>query len=360
MQQLSKPPNKVFATAARAAVLSSQRFFGRHEKEQRMTSPSPSQSRWHAVALQPSELGESPFWHPDERMLYWVDIEGRHIRRCNVSTGMVDSWAMPSEPGCMAPARRGGLVLALRDGIYLAPQWGGGLQLLAGAQHDTATTRFNDGKADPMGRFWAATLFEPRTSQDATLYVFDVEASPPLRKKAGGATVGNGLAWSPDAKILYWTDTTAHTIRAWDWDAQNNILSGERVFYQWPAKPAGWQAGMAGYGGRPDGTSVDAEGNLYVAMFEGARVLKLSPAGELLAELPVPAQCPTMVCFGGDDLKTLYLTTARHKRPARELQAFAQSGCVFALQVETPGLPVNFFKGSDAKSTLPDLFTLPA
>ena len=123
-------------------------------------------------------------------------------------------------------------------------------------------------------------------------------------------------------------------------------MSRERVFMQWPAKPEGWQPGMGGYGGRPDGSAVDVQGNYYVAMHEGAR-LKLSPAGELLADIAVPAQCPTMPCFGGADLKTLYLTTARHQRPAAELHRYPDSRCVFRMRVEVPGLPVNFFQ--DAK-----------
>lgn len=100
---------------------------------------------------------------------------------------------------------------------------------------------------------------------------------------------------------------------------------------------------MPGYGGRPDGAAVDSEGNYYVAMFEGQRVLKLSPGGEVLAEIPTPVVCPTMVCFGGDDLQTLYLTTARHGRPAAELAAMPLSGAVFSMRVTVPGLPVNFF-----------------
>ena len=103
-------------------------------------------------------------------------------------------------------------------------------------------------------------------------------------------------------------------------------MSNERVFKQWPGKPAGWHAGMAGYSGRPDGAAVDVQGNYYVAMFEGGRVIKLSPAGEVLAEFPVPTLCPTMPCFGGDDLKTLYLTTARHHRTAAETRGFSAVG----------------------------------
>ena len=307
---------------------------------------------WQTAISQPSELGESPFWHPDEQRLYWVDIPARQIRRSNPGMQTVESWAMPSEPGCMAPARtqgeNTGLVIALRDGVYRARQWGGALELLAPALHDPVTTRFNDGKADPLGRFWAGTMYEPRNAAKAQLFSLDGRhgrnsRALALELKAGQATTANGLAWSPDAATLYWTDTPNHAIRAWDWDAQANRLSHERVFQQWSGKPAGWQPGLPGYGGRPDGAAVDAQGNYYVAMFEGARLLKLSPAGALLAEFAVPAQCPTMPCFGGPDLKTLYLTTARHNRPASELQRWPASGCVLSMRVEVPGLPVNFF-----------------
>lgn len=304
---------------------------------------------WQTAIPQPSELGESPFWHPDEERLYWVDIAARQVCRATLSDGSAERWTLPSEPGCIAPVRSSGqgagLVIALRDGIYRAPQWGGALVLLAPAQHEPASTRFNDGKADPLGRFWAGTIYEPRDAARAQLFCLDARSGPApvLQAKAGGATTANGLAWSPDAATLYWTDTPRHTISAWDWDALANTLSGERVFMQWPGKPAGWQSGMPGYGGRPDGAAVDSDGNYYVAMYEGARLLKLSPAGDVLAEFAVPAQCPTMPCFGGADLKTLYLTTARQGRPAAELQRWPGSGCIFSMRVEVPGLPVNFF-----------------
>ena len=304
---------------------------------------------WQTITSQPNELGESPFWHPDEQMLYWVDGIGKLIHRLNVFMGSVESWAMPSEPGCIAPARSGGLVIALRGGVYRARDWGGDLQLLAAAVHDPATTRFNDGKADPCGRFWVGSLFEPRNANLAQLFCLDsrnagAQGLPPeLEVKAGNAMTANGLAWSPDAATLYWADTPGHIIRAWDWDSQSNRMSRERVFKQWPAKPEGWQPGLAGYDGRPDGAAVDVQGNYYVAMYEGARVLKLTPGGEVLQHIAVPAQCPTMPCFGGADLRTLYLTTARQKRPAAELQRYPESGCVFSMQVDVPGLPVNFF-----------------
>ena len=305
--------------------------------------------RWQTVVAAPNELGESPFWHPDEQRLYWVDIAARQIHRFQADTGVAEHWAMPSEPGCIAPLQSppGGLVIALRDGIYCAAHWGGPLQQLAPALHDAANFRFNDGKADPLGRFWAGTVNERRDAAPAQLYCLTptTRSAPLLQPRLGGATVANGLAWSPDARTLYWADTSSHTVRAWQWDATDNLLTGERIFQQWPDKPVGWRAGAPdnpAYAGRPDGAAVDADGNYYVAMYEGAQVLKLSPTGVLLASLPVPAQCPTMPCFGGNDLRTLYVTTARQKRPAAELARYPLSGCVMALRVAVPGLPVNF------------------
>ena len=304
-------------------------------------------SEWTAAVAQPNEVGESPFWHPQERMLYWVDIPARQLHRLDPASGGVRSWAMPSEPGCIAPVSSGGLMIGLRDGVYRARSWGGPLALVARFGYDTATTRLNDGKADPAGRFWVGTMYEPRDARKAELYSVDMrqansDGKPVIELKAHNAVIANGLAWSPDAKVVYWADTTNHIVHAWDWDAQTNAMQSHRVFQQFAAKPAGWQPGQDGYGGRPDGACVDAQGNYWVAMFEGQRLLQIAPSGAQLVQFPLPARCPTMPCFGGDDLRTLYVTTARHERPPAELQALPQSGCVLSMRVEVPGLPVNF------------------
>jgi len=302
--------------------------------------------KWQTVTQEPSALGESPFWHPRERLLYWVDIPGRKILRANPVTGAVQSWEMPLEPGCIAPAASGGLVVALRDGIYRAQEWGVGLRLLHRIDHDVVTTRFNDGKADPLGRFWAGTMYEPRTSAVAELLSLDCRdgRTPQVQRMAGGATIANGLAWSPDQRQVYWADTLQHTIWVWDWNAADNTMSGEREFHRFAPKPEGWHSGMDGYGGRPDGAAVDCVGNYYVAMFEGQQILKLAPDGRILAALETPVVCPTMPCFGGDDLKTLYVTSARYNRPTQELAQMPESGCVFSTRVGVAGLPVNLFR----------------
>jgi sugar lactone lactonase YvrE len=301
---------------------------------------------WRTAIAQRDGLGESPFWHPLERKLYWIDIPGRQIRRADPDADAVESWEMPSDPGCIAPVEGGGLAIALRGGLYRAASWGGALQLVARLDYDPRTTRANDGKADPAGRFWVGTIYEPRDQRLARLYSvqFHGDQPPVIREMAGDAVTANGLAWSPDARTVYWSDTPHHVIHAWRWDAAGNVLSSRRVLRQFDGKPEGWKPGDPGYGGRPDGAAVDAEGNYWCAMFEGGRLLKLSPDGDILAELPVPVRCPTMPCFGGDDLRTLYVTSASHGRPEAELQAMPQSGCIIAARVDVPGLPVNFVR----------------
>lgn len=304
---------------------------------------------WQCVTTEPSELGESPFWQPHEQRLYWVDIAGKKILRANIDKGSVETWDLPSEPGCIAPAASGGLVIALRHGVFRARAWGGPLQLVASLDYDPAHQRANDGKCDPLGRFWIGTLDETRVARNAALYSLDCRhPGPPLIERqldpgTPPATTANALAWSPDGGTLYWADTPSHTIQAWDFDVNANRMTRRRMFRQFAPKPAGWRFDLAGYGGRPDGAAVDLQGNYYVAMYEGRRICKLAPDGSLLAEFATPAQCPTMPCFGGEDRQTLFVTTARQHRSAAELEAFPRSGCVFSMRVEVPGLPVNFF-----------------
>ena len=299
---------------------------------------------WTPVGTERYLLGESPFWHPLELTLYWVDIPGKKILRANIYMGTVQTWDMPSEPGCIAPAASGGLVIALRHGVFRAPGWGGELIPLVTLPYDTAHVRANDGKCDALGRLWVGTIDEPKANRAAALFSIDCRhGTPVVTRHAQDALTGNGLAWSLDGKTLYWADTPEHVVYAWDYDLQTNTMTQQRDFTRFARCSADWNYQDTRYQGRPDGAAIDAQGNYYVAMFEGRRICKIAPDGTLLAEIATPAQCPTMVCFGGEDLKTLYLTTASYKRTAAELSDFPQSGAVFSLRVEVPGLPVNFF-----------------
>jgi sugar lactone lactonase YvrE len=210
---------------------------------------------------------------------------------------------------------------------------------LAAPPYDPARERFNDGKCDPQGHFWVGTLYEPRDPPLAALYSWDGEA---LSRRAEGITVSNGLAWSPDGRTMYWSDTKAHTIWAFDFDGADGSLSRRRVFRAFDRREPGQP--LATYGGRPDGAAVDVQGCYWVAMYEGQRLLRLAPTGETLAEVLLPVRCPTMPCFGGADLCTLFITTVREGRPAEELARQPLSGAVLSLRVSTPGLPVNFLR----------------
>jgi sugar lactone lactonase YvrE len=243
------------------------------------------------------------------------------------------------EPASCAPLQSGGLLLAMRDGLWRFDPADGERTRMAEAPYVTEALRFNDGKADPQGRFWVGTIDEAR-APNAALYCFD---NGDLRRVADGITVSNGLGWSPDGATLYWSDTKAHTVYAFDFDAEDGSLSRQRVFAQFAPRAEGQS--LDDYGGRPDGAAVDAEGAYWVALFEGSRLLRLAPDGQVLAELKLPVRCATMPCFGGHDLRTLYITSARERRPADELARQPLAGRVLHLRVPVPGLPVNYALG---------------
>jgi sugar lactone lactonase YvrE len=287
----------------------------------------------------PSLLGESPVWLDDERALLWLDIPGRGLHEWRAADGRHRHWALPAEPGCCAPLPDGRLLLAMRDGLWRFDRADGRRERLAPPPYDPARERFNDGKADPQGRQWAVTIYEPRDQPAAALYRY---ADGRLDRVAGGVTVSNGLAWSPDGATLYWSDTQAHRIDALDFDGRDGGMTNRRALARFPPKTVQHGAvGLERYGGRPDGAAVDAEGAYWVAMYEGQRLLRLAPDGALLQALPLPVRCPTMPCFGGDDGRTLFVTTARDKRPAAELAAQPWAGCVLMARVAVPGLPAN-------------------
>ena len=281
-------------------------------------------------------VGESPLWHAAGQTLYWVDIEGFAIHRLRPSTGQHHKWPMASEPSALAISAAGGLTVATRAGFMHLDTDDGTLKAIAPAPYDTATTRFNDGKVDAAGRFWVGTIYEPRDKQAAEMFVLERGA---VRKAwSGGMTNSNGLAFSPDGRTMYHADTAAHRVTRYAYDLASGTPSDPQVLVQFSADKAN------NYGGRPDGAAVDSEGNYWVAMFEGGRVVKLSPAGQQLDEIVLPLRCPTMVAFGGADLKTLYITSAS-KRPAEELAQYPLSGRVLQVRVDVAGLPAPAYIG---------------
>ena len=276
-------------------------------------------------------LGECPLWCGDSQRLWWVDIEAPAIHCFDPATGENTTIAMDENIGCLALRAGGAFIAGLRSGLWLLDAEGRKEKLIANPQPDTSISRFNDGRADPWGRFWAGTIFEPRDRPDAMLCRVDADLS--CTRVTGDIKVSNGLAFSPDRKWMYHSDTPAHVIYRYPLDARGTPGARE-IFHQFP------------FGnGRPDGAAVDADGFYWSALYEGGRVVRISPAGEIVAEVPVPARCPTMCAFGGADLRTLYVTSARHGRPAEELADWPASGNLFAMRVDVPGLPEPRFGG---------------
>ena len=298
---------------------------------------------WQPLPAPACQLGESPFWHPDEQALYWLVIPGRALHRWQPGPGAEGAhrlWALPTEPGCIAPLPGGRLLMARRDGLFRFDPATGAAARLAAPPYDPATQRFNDGKADAAGRLWVSTIHEPRDRPAAALYRWDGGALEPV---LGGLTIGNGLAFSADGRTVCTADTPTHTVMAHTLDAGTDRLVQPRVLHRFAPKVPG--APLEGYGGRPDGAAMDVDGVYWVAMMEGQRLACLGPDGTLRASVPLPVRCPTMPCFGGADGRTLFVTTASINRPAAERAAQPWAGRVLMARAPVAGLPVNFARG---------------
>jgi sugar lactone lactonase YvrE len=270
------------------------------------------------------ELGECPRWHAGERALYFVDIAARTLNRFDPATGEHRARGFAQPVGCFAFRRAGGFVLGMADGFALLDGFDDeprpfGAQVEAGRPQ----VRFNDGRADAEGRFWAGTVDTAKAERDGALYRLDPDGT--VTRLLGDALTLNGAAVSPDGRTFYLSDTPSHEIGAYD--LHEGALSNRRVFHAFPHGQ-----------GRPDGASLDAEGFYWCALYAGGRVARLSPQGEIVEEVAIPAPNVTMIGFGGEDLRTAYVTTARQNTPPEALARFPRAGGLFAFRVETPGL----------------------
>lgn len=275
-------------------------------------------------------VGESAIWHEVESALYWVDIEGLTVNRLHAASGKFSSWKMGSNPSALAIDDNNFLVVATRERLLRLNTTDGAETPIADAPYDTSKVRFNDGRVDPAGRFWIGTMYEPRDQPAAEMYVL---ARDNLRCAwRGGMTNSNGLAWSLDGRTMFHADTTTHRIDCYDFDVATGEHSNRRTILTFPTDKT-----APDYGGRPDGATIDSEGMYWVAMFEGGRVLRISPSGEILREIKLPVRCPTSVCFGGPDLRTLYITSASQGRSNEEIAQYPHTGKVLSVRLDVAG-----------------------
>ena len=254
-------------------------------------------------------VGESPLWSVAEQVLWWVDIEGRALHRVDPASGTASAWSTDERLGCIALHPDGGFVGAMETGIFhLRPQAGGRLDVtrLATVQHPHDGMRFNDGRCDRDGRFWSATMVRDMSLglADGALYRFDARGlSAPL---VAGLATGNGLAFSPDGRILYLSDSHPTVQRIWRFDLDaDGALSNRREFVDMNQHP-----------GRPDGAAVDVDGCYWTCATDAGALLRFTPKGQLDRALRLPVMKPTMCAFGGPDLTDLYVTSLVPPKPA--------------------------------------------
>ena len=260
-------------------------------------------------------LGESPLWHPGEDVLYWVDINGKQFFRLDVATGEYQTFDADHEIGCLALHAGGGLLIAKTDGIF---SWmGDALTPVLSAEEMAAPNRFNDGKVDRAGRFWIGT-----SSNKPVNKLYCIERDGAFRVAEAGVMVSNGIGWSPDNRTMYYSDSGGSGIvYAYDYDLDSGAISNRRTWLPSTGTPA-----------RADGLTVDSEGCVWIAFWDGWRVERRAPDGELLDTVEMPVQRPTSVNFGGPDMRDLYVTSA-----GLGCDDQPQAGDVFRLRTDSVG-----------------------
>ena len=289
---------------------------------------SPDQAR--CVADVGAVLGEGPLWVAAEQALYWVDIKGLKIFRLD-RAGEVRQWATPFRIGSLAPRRAGGFIAGTAQGFAEVDLDTLRFEPLCDPEADRTDNRFNDGKVDRDGRFWAGTMDDSGSAASGALYRLDPDRS--WTRLDDGYRVTNGPAFSPDGRLMYHNDSARQVTYAFDLDGAGTP-SNRRIF-----------ARYAEGDGYPDGMTVDAEGCLWIAFWDGWCVRRFSPSGERLATLALPAQKPTSCAFGGDALDRLYVTSASIGISASERDAQPCAGGVFVLETGTSGLAELPFAG---------------
>jgi sugar lactone lactonase YvrE len=278
-------------------------------------------------------LGEGPLWDPRRGLLYWVDIEAGRVHSYDPFTGSDRDVELGQRVGCLALRAGGGLLAGVETGIGALELPSGEFKILVNPENELPRNRFNDGKCDPAGRFWAGTMSMDRQEGAGSLYRLETDLS--IRRVLSGVTTSNGLAWSADGRTLYYIDTRTRAVAAFDYEAAGGTIANRRELIRIPPDL-----------GKPDGMCIDSEGLLWIAMFGGGRITRWQPHEKsLVADYAVPAPRVTSCCFGGKDLETLYITTARFGLGADALAEFPLSGGLFKLSAGVRGAAVPFFAG---------------
>lgn len=276
-------------------------------------------------------LGESPVWCAREQALYWVDITAQAIYRRGADAGL-SRWATPATIGSIGLCQNGDILTALRDGVYVFSATDNTFRRIA-TPDSVSTNRLNDGKVSPEGRFWIGSM-DDRADKLPVAALFSLEADLSTRRKVNGLRVSNGLAWSPDGRILYHSDSRAATVWRYDYAPESGELGEQQIFITYQPE---W--------GRPDGAAVDSEGCYWSAGVTAGRLNRFDPDGRLISFIELPASHITMPCFGGPQMKTIFVTSSRADVAPERRAAMPLAGALFAIEQDIAGVAVGEFTG---------------
>jgi len=275
-------------------------------------------------------VGESPVWDQRDQRLYWVDIDAATIYRMEPD-GAIRAWRMAEKIGCIAPHSGGGWIAAMQSTIrrlHLRDEARFDEEVIARVQHATSPMRFNDGRCDRQGRFWAGTMFEDTSAGNPAGRLYQYTGKGLSFSGIDGLVVTNGMAFSPDGRAMYLADSWRATRLVWkfDYDVATGTPTNRRVFVD-----------MHAHVGRPDGAAIDAEGCYWICSADGGCVLRFDPSGRQVGRIDVPVKKPTMAAFGGPRLDTMYITSIRPKNIDLSDQPLA--GGLFVARPGVIGLP---------------------
>ena len=285
-------------------------------------------------------LGEGPIWDEVEQAYFWGDLKSHRIFRFDPESGQSGIWTLPYQFGCFALREQGGMCVVTDHGYEFLNLGTGDLSRVVDPEADLAFDHcYNDGKVDPGGRFWVGSLpiagarGEEITEDTGRLYSLAPDGD--VRCHDDGLFVSNGMGWSPGADRMYHIDSWRGTVFAHDFDNGTGQLSNKREFFTFTDDADGF----------PDGMTVDAEGGLWIAMWDGWKIVNISKDGTRLGEVEMPVQKPTSCCFGGKNLDQLFVTSASVYMTSAELEKNPQAGSIFGVVPGVTGLPSLRFKG---------------
>lgn len=287
-----------------------------------------TQCVWQANAL----LGEGPLWVERENAVYWVDILSKRVHRYHLSDGAQHTWDFDVEITSLSMRRQGGFVCTIRDGfawLDLETRTIAPIQL---PEQHIPTNRFNDGKVDVQGRYWAGTMDDLQANESGALYCLHPDLS--VQTMDQGYMVSNGPTFSKNGQVVYHTDSKKRVIYAFALNSEGQ-LSDKRAFARFMGEDEGY----------PDGMTVDREDCLWVADFGGARIVRYAPSGEVLQVIPMPVPNITSCTFGGEQLDRLFITTASVGIEDSERSRYPLAGGLFAFKPGVSGLPTPLFAG---------------